>query len=305
MKNKHIVLIISFIFILVIILSLVLYSKSFTKNMNLDDKFIKEMQYISNQLISVMGQFNGISIGDYAIQLNASKVSPDNKEKANSKDNESKKQNTNDNENSNEDLENKKKEKEENINDDKPKEINQHQNYILSQNGDYETNWKFIEEQVENLYQIWNNICLDLLEENIDSKQITNFTNYLNTSIRSIKEKDKKGSMDNIVKLYNLLPEYCKTVFGENEKTIAFEIKAKVIESYSNVSNDNWSEAVKNIEDAELKFRNVINKDNETPLLLNQAYIIINELKKAIEIQDREVFFIQYRNLISRIQLVM
>ena len=260
--------------------------------MNLEVKFVKEMQYISNQLISVLGQFNGISIGDYAIQLNASKISSDKKEKENLKD---KKE---------DDEDNKKNEAKESINDDKPKEINQDQNYILSQVGKYESNWKFIEEQIENLYQIWDNICLDLLEVNLDSKQITKFTDCLNSSLKWIKEKNKNEAMNNIVQLYKLLPEYCKTALGENEKTISFEIKAKVTEGYVNVSNDKWSEAIKNIEEAEMKFRNIIN-NNESKILLNQSYIIINELKKAVEIQDKEIFFIQYKNLISRIQLVM
>ncbi len=38
---------------------------------------------------------------------------------------------------------------------------------------------------------------------------------------------------------------------------------------------------------------------------MSQCYISINELKKAVGLQDKEIFFIEYRNLMSKMEIIV
>jgi len=38
---------------------------------------------------------------------------------------------------------------------------------------------------------------------------------------------------------------------------------------------------------------------------MSQCYVLINELKKAVNLKDKEIFFIEYRNLMSKMEIII
>ena len=60
---------------------------------------------------------------------------------------------------------------------------------------------------------------------------------------------------------------------------------------------DNLNEKIKEIKELIANYNQEIN--------LNRSYILVNELKKAIKLQDKEIFFLQYKTLITQLYLVI
>jgi len=181
------------------------------------------------------------------------------------------------------------------------------QSGVLANQGKYETQWETIQTQIENLYQTWNTISIDLNSLNVDGKTILAFNDFLNNSTQSIKKKDKSKSMNAVVKLYQLLPKYSKNYKFDSKETKILEIKSSVVTAYVDVSNEDWSAAKKQLSGATTQFTNLLNsvgQNFQNQTLVNQCYILVNELNKAITLQDKEIFFIQYQNLMEKMDIL-
>ena len=69
-----------------------------------------------------------------------------------------------------------------------------------------------------------------------------------------------------------------------------------------------WNEASAKLATAEKIFSNLLNtvtNDYTNQATMSQCYISINELKKAVGLQDKEIFFIEYRNLMSKMEIIV
>ena len=78
--------------------------------------------------------------------------------------------------------------------------------------------------------------------------------------------------------------------------------------SYADVTNDRWDNANARLADSEKRFSNLLNtltNDYTNQATMSQCYILINELKKAVNLKDKEIFFIEYRNLMSKMEILV
>ena len=74
------------------------------------------------------------------------------------------------------------------------------------------------------------------------------------------------------------------------------------------MTNEKWNEANAKLVTAEKIFSNLLNtvtNDYTNQATMSQCYISINELKKAVGLQDKEIFFIEYRNLMSKMEIIV
>lgn len=74
------------------------------------------------------------------------------------------------------------------------------------------------------------------------------------------------------------------------------------------MTNGKWNEASAKLATAEKIFSNLLNtvtNDYTNQATMSQCYISINELKKAVGLQDKEIFFIEYRNLMSKMEIIV
>ena len=113
--------------------------------------------------------------------------------------------------------------------------------------------------------------------------------------------------MEEIAKLYQLLPKYSEDYKSNSKETNILEIKNAVVTAYVYVSNEDWASAKKQLSGAITQFTSLLNsvgQNFQNQTLVNQCYILVNELNKAIGLQDREIFFIQYQNLMGKMDII-
>lgn len=309
MKKNVIIILVSIIVVILVLFSLVVFASNGKQELTLEEKATQEIKYIDNYLVSMLGDFNGLHIGNFLKEDNSSEWQFDSMQD-NAKSN-SNNQSSNGENNSSDNSEKSSKNQEESqskehLINNKPNS-KETQNGVLANQGKYETQWETIQTQIENLYQTWNTISIDLNALNINGKSILAFNDYLNSSTQSIKKKDKKTAMMEITKLYQLLPKYSEDYKPNSKETNVLEIKNAVVTAYVYVTNEEWEAAKKQLSGAITQFTSLLNsvgQNFQNQTLVNQCYILVNELNKAIGLQDKEIFFIQYQNLMGKMDII-
>ena len=72
--------------------------------------------------------------------------------------------------------------------------------------------------------------------------------------------------------------------------------------------DESGNAAYTKLSDAEKRFSNLLNtvtSDYTNQATMSQCYVLINELKKAVNLKDKEIFFIEYRNLMSKMEIII
>lgn len=167
--------------------------------------------------------------------------------------------------------------------------------------------WDDIKIKIERLYQIWNTISLDLHSINIENSFVLAFSDYLNSSTQNINKQNKTKSMENINKLYQLLPKYSEGYMPNSKETNMLKIKGNIVNAYCLISEEKWQEAKIELSSASKQFTNLLNSvtqnlNNQTTV--NQCYIIVNELNKSINLKDKDIFLIEYKNLMEKMEMI-
>lgn len=309
MKKNVIIICVSIVVVILVLFSLVVFASNGNQELTLEEKVTQEIKYVDNYLVSMLGDFNGLHVGSFLKEDNSSEwqidsLQDDAKSSTNSQSSNSE-SNTSGNSEKASKIQEESQSKDHLINN-KPNSKDT-QSGVLSNQGKYETQWETIQTQIENLYQTWNTISIDLNTLNVDGKSILSFNDFLNTSTQYIKKKDKKASMEQIARLYQLLPKYSEDYKPNSKETHVLEIKNAVVTAYVYVTNDDWEAAKKQLSSAITQFTSLLNsvgQNFQNQILVNQCYILVNELNKAIGLQDKEIFFIQYQNLMGKMDII-
>ncbi|MCI9087016.1 MAG: hypothetical protein HFJ32_00410 [Clostridia bacterium] len=309
MKKNVIIIFVSIIVVILVLSSLVVFASNGKQELTLEEKATQEIKYIDNYLVSMLGDFNGLHIGSFLKEDNSSEWQFDSLQASQKSNSNTQSSNSENNSEGNSEKSSKNEEEsqsKDHLINNKPNSKDA-QNGVLANQGKYNTQWDTIQTQIENLYQSWNTISIDLNTLNVDGKSILAFNDYLNSSTQSIKKKDKKAAMEEIAKLYQLLPKYSENYKPNSKETNVLEIKNAVVTAYVYVSNEDWASAKKQLSGAITQFTNLLNsvgQNFQNQTLVNQCYILVNELNKAIGLQDREIFFIQYQNLMGKMDII-
>ena len=310
-KKNIIILILTFVIIVCLIGSFIVYAKNEEGKPTLQTKVTEEINYLENYLISILGDFNSLSIQENTIQLKSDKTAGEEQQTETKQSTNSQQEGiispteetqTSSNQNTNSSQGNSADNK-----------VNQNEqsssaNSVLAKDGKYPTNWNKIELQIEHLYQTWNTITIDLHALNIEGNSILSFSNSLNSATQNIKKKQKTAAMNDVTKLYGLLLNYKKQYDPDSEDTKLMTIQNYMIQAYTNVTNTKWQEASKQLTQAESDFANLLNTvtsgQEQNQVVKNQCYILLNELKSAVALQDKDIFYIQFQNLIPKMALL-
>lgn len=295
MKKSIIVLIITIIAIIIILSSIVVAKTKRNEEATLEEKVAQELNYLNKYCISLLTDLNGIIIeNDIIKEDNLQTQFGDNTnngaETSKSIMNNNQQDTKSNNSNSSKDVTN-----------------NKEGTSILAKDGKYTPDWDNIQLQIERLYQMWNLISLDLHSMNIDSNLVLSFSDVLNNVTQNVKKKDKASTIDEIVKLYNLIIEYTKKCKPSSQETTISTIEYNIISAYASVTNDKWEQAEAQVTEAQNLFANLLNTVNNNynqQSNMNRSYILTNELKKAIKLKDKEIFYLQYKTLITQFYLL-
>lgn len=292
MKKILTIIIITIIAIIAIWSSLVVYANNQKNTNQLEDKVSQELLYLNQYFVTMLGEFNGINIGDNRLQETEPKIQTN----INTNLGEQEEKNINQT-NGNSEKDEKVETKTDTV-----------QNGILKNEGKYEPEWEKIQTKIEQTYQVWNTVSIDLYTLDIENASIIAFNDNLNKATQAIKEKNKATAMEEVTAMNKKILDYKKCYDKDTREIELLTIQYNTVASYTDVTNEKWNEANAKLAEAEKIFSNLLNtltNDYTNQATMSQCYILVNELKKAVNLQDKEIFFIEYRNLMSKMEIIV
>ena len=106
--------------------------------------------------------------------------------------------------------------------------------------------------------------------------------------------KTKQKLWHGLSKVYDYLPKFIND--NETYKNI-IETKSYIIKAYSKLDKQNWDDISNDMQKAIDSYSNLMkntNIDTNKQYSMNKAYVMINELKNAVDIKDTSIFLIKY-----------
>lgn len=267
---------------------------------DLKEKVNEELNYLDTHIISILNNLNNISLENYKITSEIVEVEERSKESSTGNTGGSQETATGQTgeESSGPSQSSKNSQKNNNIDTTKMEE-----NAILDSNMD-DIDWKSIKYEIETINKSWTVILLDLYSLNVSNDDIVAFSEILDNSIISIKNENKIDSLNNIAKLYSYIPIYEKAISAENSMQNIKQTKSFLINAYSFAEQDNWNEIQKNMNECEKTFKNVVNDiefAQRNEYKINKTYVLIKEMQNSLYLQDKDIFYIKYKNLLESI----
>lgn len=172
---------------------------------------------------------------------------------------------------------------------------------------DVKIEWDEIRKDIENIYTIWPTISLDLASVGINNTDLTEFNNILDDVASNAKNKDKELSLINLSSLYSLMPKYME-VYSDDDLVKKITItKSFIVNAYIFASLEKWDEAYKNINLADEAFLWILQNKHffkNKELNINRTAILISNLKNSINKYDKQIFFLNYKNLLQEIAII-
>lgn len=165
-------------------------------------------------------------------------------------------------------------------------------------------NWDLIEENAIDLNGILDTIILDMTEVEISNETIIEFKNRVNNLSIAISNKDIDATLEEYRLLYLLLPIYAEKIYSNKNELEILRLKSLAISSYVLANRSEWDEAKKTILETENKYKTMMDNVDyikEYSYNLNKVFVLIGELRNAIELEELELTNIKYVNFIEKI----
>ena len=162
--------------------------------------------------------------------------------------------------------------------------------------------WEYIKSSAETIHSSWATLTIDLHSLNVNNKDILNFSSVLDQVTLSAKQEDKTATLNNLASLYAFFPTYIKQISDDNEKINIDYTKACVLNSYALVEQNKWDEMKLQVTNGINYFTNILNSvsgEKENQNKLSKTYVLLNELNNSIDLKDKDLYMIKYRNVIE------
>ena len=293
--------IISYIILLIVlvILALTVYTSATQDNSKDEkEKAVSEIRYLDTKLVDLFNNMNNIEMRNYKIYTtkieesrsaettgggNSSSESGQNSEGASSDSSSS-------SEGSNTDT------------------TNTGENYEMTESGiltsSRDIDWTACKNEVELIYTSISTITLDLYKQNVTQEDILNFNKELDNLTTSLQQENKQTALDNLIKIYEYIPKFAQNVSDDILYKTVLETKLHVFKAYGKLDTKDWGTMSTNLTDAINVYSSLLtNTGIETgkQSSINKGYVMLNELKNAVDLQNDSIFLIKYKNLLEEI----
>lgn len=293
--------IISYIILLIVLVILALTVYTSAKQDNDKDekeKVVSEIRYLDTKLVDLFNNMNNIEMRNYKIYTtkieesrsaettgggNSSSESGQNSEGASSDSSSS-------SEGSNTDT------------------TNTGENYEMTESGiltsSRDIDWTACKNEVELIYTSISTITLDLYKQNVTQEDILNFNKELDNLTTSLQQENKQTALDNLIRIYEYIPKFAQNVSDDILYKTVLETKLHVFKAYSKLDTKDWGTMATNLTDAINVYSSLLtNTGIETgkQSSINKGYVMLNELKNAVDLQNDSIFLIKYKNLLEEI----
>ena len=295
--------IISYIILLIVlvVLALTVYTNA-TQNNEQDEKekVTSEIRYLDIKLVDLFNKMNNIETRNY--QIYTTKIeesrSAENSGGGSSGGNSSADSNTSSSSDSTSTQDNSNQAQTENTN----KNYEMQAAGILTTNRDID--WTSCKNESELIYTSISTITLDLYRLNVSQEDILNFNKVVDSLTVSLEEENKQLTLDNLVKVYEYIPKFAQTVVDDTLYKTVLETKLNVFRGYAKLDSGDWAGISTNMVDAINVYATLLTNteiDANKQASINKGYVMLNELKNAVDTQNTSVFLIKYKNLLEEI----
>lgn len=171
-------------------------------------------------------------------------------------------------------------------------------------NQNQTVDWEYIKSSAETIHSSWATLTIDLHSLNVNNQDILNFSNVLDQVTLSVKQEDKTATLNNLASLYAFFPIYIKQISNDSEKINIDYTKTCVLNSYALVEQNKWDEMKLQVTNGINYFTNILNSVNDEKQnqnKLSKTYVLLNELNNSIDLKDKDLYMIKYRNVMEEL----
>lgn len=318
-KEKFFKSTILIILIIFVFFSLTGCGKKQSKEELSKQKLDQEIQYLDTKFVSLMNMLNNISFSNYKVTSEEVKEEKDESKGNSSESGQGDSKSSSEGESSSESggesgsnsgPESQSESGEESSsgdNKEKNKIFKLAEDNILSLDSNTDIGWDLIKSEIENLYSIWPTITIDMHTAGVNNNDILEFNTLLDSLAVQAKDENKQGMLDNLSKLYNLLPKYLSSYSNDEIKKSVLNTKAYLLTTFCMVDTNKWEDMHVEILKANQEFSTIINNvniDKNKILNVNRAYLLLKEAQNSIETKDKDIFLIKYKNTIQELYML-
>ena len=298
-----------FLILVIVVLSFTVYATVSKDTDKIEkEKRIAEFEYLESELVDIFNELNNIQMSNYNVSVNnitsQTKKEDEGKSSSESEKNQqggqqsgassSNSQNENQSSNKSNDSETK-----------QQKEYSLKRNAILTNNE--EINWDDIKNKIEIVYSSIPTITLDLYKYNINQDDILNFNKEFDNLTVVIKQNNKQDSLIQLSKLYDFMPKFAQSIYDDDLRKTIIETKSNILKAYSKLDTDNWNDISNDIKQASNAYSILLTNPNieqSKQYDISKIYVMINELQNAVQVQDKQIFLIKYKNIIEEMNVI-
>lgn len=164
--------------------------------------------------------------------------------------------------------------------------------------------WADVNQDAQNINNSLDTIMLDLSEVEISNEELISLRNEVNNLMIAISNEDKYTFMQKTGFLYSLLPTYLEKYSDNKNKINVMKLKSLVLSSLVSANSLEWEEAKNAVNLAESKYKEMMDDVDymrEYSYNLNKVYILLEEFKNAVDIEEIELARQKYINFIEKI----
>lgn len=296
-----------FLIIVIIVLSFTVYAIVDKDTDRIEkEKRISEFEYLESEIVDIFNELNNIQMSNYNVSVNniTSQTKKEDEGKSDSEQNQqggqqsSASSSNSQNENSSSDNSNNSETKQQ-------KEYSLKRNAILTNNE--EINFDEIKNKIEIVYSSIPTITLDLYKFNINQDDILNFNKEFDNLTVIIKQNNKEESLIQLSKLYDFMPKFAQSIYDDDLRKTLIETKSDILKAYSKLDTDNWNDISNDIKQASNSYSKLLtnpNIDQSKQYDISKIYVMINELQNVVQVQDKQIFLIKYKNIIEEMNVL-
>ena len=168
--------------------------------------------------------------------------------------------------------------------------------------------WDELKNKIENLYTTWTVVSIDLQTIGVSSEELNNFSKTMDRIAIAIKNEDKNSTISSVVDLYSFLPAFIDVFDKQSKEKDVLDTKYKLLTCYKYADLENWVELDNSVEELKMSFSNIINKKEEfsgREVNIRSGEVILNEIDNSVEVKDKDIFFIKYKNFIQELNIIL
>ena len=304
---------IALVLIVIVCLTFVIIkSIAFDEKIDLREKTLSELKYFESKLVNMFNLLNDIEFENY--QIGISDVSEKSKKSTGNNENDSAKseeksggeqEESSDSGSGGEgqaesQQEGQNSEQDSSSNEQKDKKYSLNAKGVL--NSDGKIQWDKIKFDAEILENSMSSIMLDMYELSLNNIDVVNFTKEYDNLLVNIKNEDKEKTMSSLNILYSYLPRFVKNCDKDKQYEIIIDTKQRIFAAYSILDSNNWELIEKSIDEAidiYSKLLTDININSTNQYIINKCYLTLNGIKNSINLKDKEIFLIKYKNILE------